>query len=153
MQIPTPEQLRKQDEHRDRAIAARRQLAADRARILGPDHPDTLIAWVRLQELLYVERLTSQGLSRQAQEQLAADCARVLGPDHPDALSIWALVQSFRWSESPREHLSMEAEEQLAADCARVLGPDHPATRTLQRSLAARRAHSVPLTYWDPSWQ
>lgn len=153
MQIPTPDQLGKQDEHRDKAIATRKQLAADRERVLGPDHPDTLIARVRVQELLHVEGFTSLGISWQAEDQLAADCARVLGPDHPDTLSIWALTQCFRWSGSRREHLNMEAEEQLAADCARVLGPDHPATRTLRRSLDARRADSAPLTYWDPSWQ
>jgi hypothetical protein len=153
MKAPTSRQVRKQVERRDKAIATRKQLAADRARVLGPDHPDTLIAQVRLLELLHVERLTGLGLTWEEEEQLAADCARVLGPDHPDTLSSWALMQSFRWSGSRREHLSMEAEKQLAADCARILGSDHPATCTLERSLYARWAESMPLAYDDPSWQ
>jgi hypothetical protein len=153
MTAPTSRQVRKQLERRDKAIATRKQLAADRARVLGPDHPDTLIAGVRLQELLHVERLTSLGITWEAQDQLAADCARVLGPDHPDTLSIWALTQSFRWSRHAVKCLSVEAEERLAADCARVLGPDHPATRTTRASLSARWADSQPLAFWDPSWQ
>ena len=151
MPAPTPRQVRKQLERRDKAIVARKQLAADRARVLGPDHPESLIARVRLHELLYTEGLPVLGVSNE--EQLAADCARVLGRDHPDTLSSWALMQSYRWSRGPDECLSMEAEEQLAADCSRVLGPDHPTTRTICKSRYARWADSQPLTYWDPSWQ
>src|SRR5262249_30269455 len=118
-----------------------------------PDHPDTLIARVRLQEKLSAKRLTSQGLSLKAQEQLAADCARVLGPDHPDTFSISALTQGSGWSPDPGDGLSMHAQEQPAPDSERLLGPDHPPTCTLQRSLAARRAEAAPLLYDDPSWQ
>src|SRR6267142_3226187 len=96
-----------------KAIDIQKQLVADRESVLGPDHPDTLIARVRLQEMLYAVRPTGYGLRSKAEEQLAADCARVLGPDHPDTFSIWALAQPSGRSRDPGEDLSMA--KQLAA--------------------------------------
>jgi hypothetical protein len=138
------------------AIAIRKQLVADRERLLGPDHPDILIAKVKLQEFVYVEHVAGLGLGRKAEEQLAADCARVLGPDHPDTLSSWALMQSYRWSgcadwSGSGGCLSMEAEGQLVDDCMRILGPDHPATRTIRESCGQRWGESVAPPS-DPSW-
>jgi hypothetical protein len=145
------EQMRWDDRRREKALAKAGKLAARRERVLGPDHPDTLIAMVRLQELLYLKLRNHGGLSLEAEDQLAADCARVLGPNHPDTLSSWALMKSFRWPASGG--LSLEAEEQLAADCARVLGPNHPATRILRNSRADKLNELTPPGHWDPSWQ
>lgn len=136
---------------RDKALAKAEKLAARRERVLGPDHPDTLIASVRLQELLYLGLGNHGGLSREAEDQLAADCERILGPDHPETLSSWALMKSFRWPATGG--LSTEAEEQLAADCARILGPNHPATRIVRKSQADKLNESTPPGHWDPSWQ
>ena len=135
----------------EKAIAIRKQLVADRERVLGPDHPDTLIAKVKLQELVYMENVIILGLNPEAKKQLAADCARVLGPNHPDTLSILALNQCYSWTGSG-ECLSMQAERQLAADCERILGPDHPATRTVRESLALREMDALPYPDGGPSW-
>ena len=66
------------------AVGQFRQLLADRARVLGPDHPDTLTTRNNLASWL--------GEAGQVQEaigqfrQLLDDRVRVLGPDHPDTL-------------------------------------------------------------------
>jgi hypothetical protein len=64
------------------------QLVADRERVLGPEHPDTLTARVDLLMLLFPvpgDAGAWQGLGiARDWEDLATDCKRVLGPDHPN---------------------------------------------------------------------
>jgi hypothetical protein len=59
-----------------------REILADRHRLLGDDHPDTLTSRAVL------ARLTArQGRRAEAEElyrQVIADRSRVLGPSHPD---------------------------------------------------------------------
>ena len=60
-------------------------MAADSARLLGPDHPDTLAS---RNNLAYAYK--SAGRLDEAiplYEQVLADSARVLGPDHPQTLA------------------------------------------------------------------
>ena len=87
--MPTRKEARRWEQRRkvsqDKFLREKaRQLVADRERVLGPDHPDTLTARVDLQMLLF----PGDGGAWQALditrgwENLAADCERVLGPDH-----------------------------------------------------------------------
>ncbi|MFD3643683.1 tetratricopeptide repeat protein, partial [Streptomyces griseus] len=65
-------------------LVLRRRILADRERVLGPDHPDTLESRNNL-----ANTLDDLGERRQAAElhrRNLADRERVLGPDHPDAL-------------------------------------------------------------------
>lgn len=70
----------------DRAEAARlfAALATGSARLLGPDHPDTLIARFRYAFNVGVSGDRAQAAALFA--AVAADRARVLGPDHSDTL-------------------------------------------------------------------
>ncbi|MEL5955250.1 serine/threonine-protein kinase [Streptomyces sp. CLV115] len=101
------------------------ELAADLARVLGADHPDTLNARSR-----HASNLGGAGEHAESacfHAELAADRVRVLGPDHYDTLltrhhHAWELGQAGEHAESARLY------SELAADSARALGPDHPDT-------------------------
>ena len=70
----------------DQAEPLSREVLADRRRLLGDDHPDTLTSRAVL------ARLTArQGRRAEAGElyrQVIADRSRVLGPDHPDTAAL-----------------------------------------------------------------
>ena len=59
-------------------------LLADRERVLGPDHPDTLASRDNLAAYQAAGRL---GEAIPLHERTLADRERVLGPDHPDTLT------------------------------------------------------------------
>jgi Tetratricopeptide repeat len=67
------------------AAAAYEELLADRLRVLGPDHPDTLTTRNNLAGLRGVAGDAAGAAA--AYEELLADRLRVLGPDHPDTLT------------------------------------------------------------------
>ena len=58
------------------------KVAADRARILGPEHPDTLRTQANLAVSYWQAGRTGEAIT--IQEKVAADRARILGPEHPD---------------------------------------------------------------------
>ncbi|MFC1409409.1 tetratricopeptide repeat protein [Streptacidiphilus sp. N1-1] len=101
------------------------EVAADRTRVLGPDHPDTLAS-----RYWHARCLGMAGEAAEAVELsagVAADRARILGPDHPDTLNsrhnhAWALGVAGEVAEA----VGLSAG--VAADRARILGPDHPDT-------------------------
>jgi tetratricopeptide (TPR) repeat protein len=116
------------------AIGAGEAVAADSARVLGPDHPDTLASWNNL-------AISYQEVGRRAEairlhERALTGRVRALGPQHPDTLtSRNNLAISYqelgRWTEAIRLH------ERTLAGRVQVLGPDHPDTLTSQNNLAA----------------
>jgi Tetratricopeptide repeat len=66
------------------AIPLFEQNLADRERLIGPDHPDTLTSQ---NNLAFAYRAGRQrGKAIPLLEQNLADRERVLGPDHPDAV-------------------------------------------------------------------
>ncbi|WP_329468725.1 tetratricopeptide repeat protein [Streptomyces sp. NBC_01431] len=68
------------------AAAAFEQILADRQRVLGPDHPNTLTA---RKDLAVLHGLTGDSAdAARALAELLADCERVLGPDHPNTLAV-----------------------------------------------------------------
>ena len=67
-----------------RAIPLHEQTLADRLRVLGPDHPDTLASRNNLAGAYYLAG--DLGRAIPLYEQTLADTERVLGPDHPQTL-------------------------------------------------------------------
>ncbi|MFD5651013.1 tetratricopeptide repeat protein [Streptomyces sp. NPDC127039] len=112
------------------------QLAADQARTLGPDHPDTLHS--RHHQALYLGRAGREAEVAVVVERVAADRARVLGRDHPDTLQSRHNL-AMNLSGAGRHAEAAELMERVAADRARVLGQDHPAT------LHSRHNHALYL--------
>ncbi len=108
-------------------------LLADRVRVLGPDHPTTLIT---RSNLAYWTGEAGDAVG--ARDQFAAllpDQVRVLGPDHPDTLITRNNLAA--WTGEAGDELG--ARDQFAAllpDRVRVLGPDHPATLITRSNLA-----------------
>ncbi|MFB7853596.1 tetratricopeptide repeat protein, partial [Streptomyces sp. NPDC056053] len=70
----------------ERAESARlfAELAVDRARVLGADHPDTLLS--RYQHAWNLGRAGEHAEAARLLAEVAVDRARVLGADHPDTL-------------------------------------------------------------------
>jgi hypothetical protein len=67
------------------AAEALRELLADRQRVLGPDHPDTLVTRHNLAR--WMGEAGDAAGAAEALRELLADRQRVLGPDHPDTLT------------------------------------------------------------------
>jgi tetratricopeptide (TPR) repeat protein len=130
------------------AIHLGRQLTTDTARVLGPDHPDTLASRGNLASAYESSGRLAQAIS--LFEQTLADCERVLGPDHPDTLGSRGNLAGV-YESSGRLAEAIPLFEQTLADCERVLGPDHPRTLTSCGNLAVayesagRLAQAVPL--------
>ncbi|MGW5788443.1 protein kinase domain-containing protein [Streptomyces sp. NPDC003757] len=113
-----------------------RQVAAARARVLGPDHPDTLVT--RYEVAYGLGRLDRWQEALATYREVAAARARVLGPRHPDTLAARyetgiALGRLGRCAEA----LTVYGE--LIDDRARAQGAEHPET------LRARHARGVNL--------
>lgn len=122
----------------DDAVTARdlyEALAADRARVLGPDHPDTLTA--RHNHAYWVAATGDPGTARDLFHSLVTDRVRLLGPDHRDTISTrdnHANQVGFGGDPVTARDLYVD----VVADYARILGPDH------RNTLTARHNHA----YW-----
>jgi hypothetical protein len=117
-------------------LAARefsRELVEARARLLGPEHPDTLLA---LANLAYWTG--EAGDAAGARDQLAALLRvreRVLGPEHPDTLIDRLTLAAF----TQRAGNPAGARDQhagLLPVIERVFGPEHPDTLVTRGALA-----------------
>ncbi|GGV04166.1 serine/threonine protein kinase [Streptomyces filipinensis] len=108
-------------------------VAAERAALLGPDHPETLAgrheaAFALLRAGRVAEALT-------AYADLAETRARVLGADHPDTL---AARQETAYALGRLGH-HFEAHQvyaEVLAARVRVMGPEHPDTLRCRHNLA-----------------
>ena len=118
------------------AIAVGEQLAADRERVLGPNHPDTLISRINLANAYRQAGRTGEAIT--LLEQALAARERVLGPDHLDTLkSRNNLANAYRQAGRTGEAITVH--EQVLAAFERVLGPDHPDTLKSRNNLANAR--------------
>ncbi|MBT2385551.1 serine/threonine-protein kinase [Streptomyces sp. ISL-11] len=112
---------------------AHRDVAAERERVLGPDHPDTLTSRYEAAFTLSLRGRPDEALREYA--RAASGRQRVLGPEHPETLAArqetaYVLGQLGR---------HVEAHEVYAAVLAareRVMGPDHPDTLRCRHNLA-----------------
>ncbi|MGV9811574.1 tetratricopeptide repeat protein [Streptomyces cellulosae] len=109
------------------------EVAAERERLLGPDHPDTLAS--RYEVAFTLSRTGRPADALRAYKAVAEARIRVVGPDHPDTLAArqemgYVLAQLGRPADAHRVYLSvLEARE-------RTMGPDHPDTLRCRHNLA-----------------
>jgi tetratricopeptide (TPR) repeat protein len=115
------------------AISAGEAVAADSARLLGPDHPDTLASVNNL-------AIACQEVGRKAEavrlhERALAGRVRALGPEHPDTLASRNNL-AIACQEVGRKAEAVRLHERALAGRERVLGPDHPDTLASRNNLA-----------------
>ena len=118
---------------REDSIELYEQVLAERERVLGPDHPDTLTIRNNL-----AGAYKSAGRLAEAVElfeRVLADRVRVLGPDHPDTLAARNNLAGAYYSVG-RFGEAIELFERVLAERERVLGSDHPDTLTTRNNLA-----------------
>jgi len=116
------------------AISAGEAVAADSARMLGPDHPDTLASWNNLAIACQEVGRTAEAI--RLHERALAGRVRVLGPEHPDTLAsrnnLALACQQMGWAAE-----AITSFGRALAGRERVLGPDHPDTLASRNGLAA----------------
>jgi tetratricopeptide (TPR) repeat protein len=124
--------------HRPDAASATLVPAVERAtRVLGPDHPDTLLS---RHNLAYAyESAGRVGEAIGLFEATLADRERVLGADHPATLRSRHNLAWARWHQGERAVAWRDMEE-ASVVARRVLSPDHEVARAIAASLAQMRA-------------
>ncbi|MFE2204735.1 serine/threonine-protein kinase [Streptomyces rubiginosohelvolus] len=110
-----------------------RQVAEQRGRVLGPDHPDTLASHYEIGLTLSRTGRAEEALS--AFTRVAEGRERALGADHPQTLAArqataHALGRLGRHAEAHQVY------ETVLAARERVMGPDHPDTLRCRHNLA-----------------
>ena len=118
---------------REDSIELYEQVLAERERVLGPDHPDTLT--IRNNLAGAYKSAGRLGEAIELYEQVLADRVRVLGPDHPDTLTVRNNLAG-AYKSAGRLAEAVELFERVLADRVRVLGPDHPDTLAARNNLA-----------------
>ena len=117
----------------DDAVELYEQVLADRMRVLGPDHPNTLEARNNLAGAYDDIGRFSEAI--ELYERVLADQERVLGPDHPDTL-ITRNNLAGAYKDVGRFGEAIELYKRVLADQERILAPDHPDTLTARNNLA-----------------
>ncbi|MFI0998681.1 FxSxx-COOH system tetratricopeptide repeat protein [Streptomyces galbus] len=121
----------------DEAVALDERVLADRERLLGPDHPDTVRARGSLADSYSDAGRVQEALD--LRERVLADRERLLGPHHPDTLRA-RINLADSYSDAGLTQQALELEEQVLAGRAPLLelrervqdkrkrrpGPDHP---------------------------
>lgn len=115
------------------AILLFEQILTDRVRILGNDHPDTLISRDNLAGAYESNGRLNEAIT--LYEQTLADSTRILGNDHPSTLaSRNNLAAAYESNGRLSEAISLF--EQILTDSIRILGNDHPDTLIVRNNLA-----------------
>jgi tetratricopeptide (TPR) repeat protein len=115
------------------AIVTGRDLVADRERVLGADHPDTLTS---RNNLAYAYQSAGRlGEAVPLYERTLADYERVLGADHPHTLTSRNNL-AYAYRAAGRLGEAVPLFERALADRERVLGGDHPDTLNSRNNLA-----------------
>ncbi|MFF4316523.1 tetratricopeptide repeat protein [Streptomyces sp. NPDC001507] len=110
-----------------------RAVAAERTRLLGPDHPDTLAS--RYEIAFTLTRTGRPADALREYTEVAAARERTLGADHPDTLAArqetaYVLGQLGRHFDAHQVYTAVLATRQ------RLTGPDHPDTLRCRHNLA-----------------
>ncbi|MFF4565099.1 tetratricopeptide repeat protein [Streptomyces sp. NPDC001435] len=110
-----------------------RAVAAERTRVLGPDHPDTLAS--RYEIAFTLSRTGRAADALREYTEVARARERVLGADHPDTLAArqemaYVLGQLGRHFDAHQTYTSVLAARE------RTMGPDHPDTLRCRHNLA-----------------
>ena len=115
------------------AITVCEDLLSEQVRVLGAEHPDTLLT-----RQILGGRLGEAGRIEEAittYEDVLEDRIRVLGPDHPHTLITRHNTAGWIGS-AGRVKEAITTYEDVLEDRKRVLGPDHPNTLTTRHNLA-----------------
>jgi tetratricopeptide (TPR) repeat protein len=125
---------------------------ADYERLLGPDHPNTLMSRNNLAAAYWAAERTTDAIP--PLEANLADYERLLGPDHPNTLmSRNNLAEIYRAAERTTDAIRLH--EANLPRLERVLGPEHLNTITGRSNLAetykTARQPDTPPTHrrWD----
>ena len=115
------------------------QILTDRVRILGNDHPDTLISRDNLAGAYEADGRLNEAIT--LYEQTLADSTRILGNDHPNTLaSRNNLAGAYESNGRLSEAISLF--EQILTDSIRILGNDHPDTLIVRNNLEYTYQHA-----------
>ncbi|MGW4945722.1 tetratricopeptide repeat protein [Actinoplanes sp. NPDC004185] len=115
------------------AVELFEQVGADRQRVLGDDHPDTLAS---RNDLAFAYRAAGRlAEAIDLFEQARASRRRVLGDDHPDTL-VSRNNLAGAYLAAGRVAEAVDLFEQLVTDSRRVLGDEHPDTLANRYDLA-----------------
>lgn len=121
------------------AAAAFEEILAASLRLLGPDHPDTLVARHEVARWSGIAGDPARALA--AFEQLLTDRLRVSDPEHPHTLTVRHEIAV--WRSETGDLKGAEAElRTLLADRVRLLGPDDPSTLVTRSNLARTRGRA-----------
>jgi tetratricopeptide (TPR) repeat protein len=114
-------------------------VVADSERLLGDEHPDTLIARGNLASSYWQAGRTDEAIT--IEERVVADSKRLLGDEHRNTLTARGNLASSYW-QAGRTDEAITIEERVVADSKRLLGDEHPDTLTARGNLAVsyRRA-------------
>jgi tetratricopeptide (TPR) repeat protein len=134
-------------ENRSENVNLASLVVADHERLLGPDHPDTLLSRTDL-AYAYLDR-DERSKAIRLFEGTLADSERVLGAEHPHTLALrHGLAQGYEKADRLDEAIRLY--ERTLADRERVLGEDHTDTLITQNNLgctywkADRTAEAIP---------
>ncbi|MGW1915281.1 tetratricopeptide repeat protein [Streptomyces sp. NPDC002076] len=112
---------------------AHRAVAAERAALLGPDHPETLAS--RYEAAFALVRADRVAEALAAYTDLAEARARVLGADHPDTLAA-RQETAYALGRLGRHFEAHQVYAEVLAARVRTMGPDHPDTLRCRHNLA-----------------
>ena len=115
------------------ALELNEMVFVESTRILGDDHPDTLVAKSNL--AVYYRSVGRYDEAIKLHEQTLADRIRILGEDHPDTLTSRQNL-SIVYNSVGRYDEAIKLNEQTLDDRIRLLGEDHPNTLGSQQNLA-----------------
>ncbi|MDU0252315.1 serine/threonine-protein kinase [Streptomyces sp. PU10] len=110
-----------------------RAVAAERERLLGPDHPDTLAS--RYEAAFVLGRTGRAADALRAYKGVAEARIRMLGADHADTLAVrqemaYTLGRLGRYADAHQVYASVLTARE------RTMGPDHPDTLRCRHNLA-----------------
>ncbi|MFF7972369.1 tetratricopeptide repeat protein [Streptomyces sp. NPDC007905] len=108
-------------------------VAAERAALLGPDHPDTLTS--RYEAAFALSRTGRPAAALRAYTGVTEARERVLGPDHPDTLAA-RQETAYLLGQLGRHFEAHQGYTAVLAVRMRVMGPDHPDTLRCRHNLA-----------------
>ncbi len=132
------------------AVAVHERTLADRARLLGSDHPQTVAARANLAYAYSQAGWPAKTIP--LYERMLADLRRLLGPDHPRTLRSSSYLAS-AYREGKRLAEAIPLYEQTLAGWRRLLGPDHPSTLRSGDNLASAYGEAGRLTEAIPLYE
>jgi len=125
------------------AVAACERVLADRERLLGPDHPDTVTARGNLAFAYRTAGRLKDAIPQY--ERAAADRERIAGPEHRDTLAAKSvLAAAYQLARRKRE--AVQTYEAVVAGSERALGPGDLDTLTARCNLAIAYSEAGRLT-------